>query len=119
MMDFMTHLSWTPQRHDAVWVIVDQLTKLTHFLTVRMTFTLKEFFRLYIREIVRLHVVPVSIVSDKDPRFMAHFWKSLPKGHGGKVAYRLALRQSLSGVHEVFHVSMLRKYTPDPAHVVD
>ena len=37
----------------------------------------------------------------------------------GAVAYRLALPSSLSGVHEVFHVSMLRKYTPDPAHVVD
>ena len=37
----------------------------------------------------------------------------------GAVAYRLALPPSLSGVHEVFHVSMLRKYTPDPAHVVD
>ena len=37
----------------------------------------------------------------------------------GAVAYRLALLRSLSGVHEVFHVSMLRKYTPDLAHVVD
>ena len=37
----------------------------------------------------------------------------------GTVAYRLALPPSMSGVHEVFHVSMLRKYTPDPAHVVD
>ena len=37
----------------------------------------------------------------------------------GTVGYRLALPPSMSGVHEVFHVSMLRKYTPDPAHVVD
>ena len=37
----------------------------------------------------------------------------------GTVAYRLALPPSMSGVHEVFHVSMLQKYTPDPAHVVD
>ena len=37
----------------------------------------------------------------------------------GTVAYRLALSPSTTGVHEVFHVSMLRKYTPDPAHVVD
>ena len=43
----------------AVWVIVDRLTKLTHFLVVRMTFTLEEFFKLYIREIVQLHGVPV------------------------------------------------------------
>ena len=66
----------TLRRHDVVWVIVDRLTKSAHFLAVRMTFTLEELCRLYIREIVRLHEVPVSIVSDRDPRFTAHFWKS-------------------------------------------
>ena len=71
-MDFLTHLPWTPQRHDAVWVIVDRLTKSAHFLVVWMTFTLEEFCRLYIREIFRLHGVLVSIVLDKDPRFTAH-----------------------------------------------
>ena len=75
-MDFVTHLPRTPRRHDAVWVIVDQLMKSAHFLGVRMTFTLEDFCRLYIREIFRLHGVPVSIVSDRDKRFMAHFWKS-------------------------------------------
>ena len=72
-MDFLTHLPRTPQRHNAVWVIVDRLTKSAHFLAVRMTFTLERFFRLYIREIIWLHGVPVSIVSDRDPRFSAHF----------------------------------------------
>ena len=73
MMDFVTHFPWTPRRHDAVWVIVDLLTKSAHFLAMWMTFTLEEFCRLYIREIVGLHGVPVSIVSDRDPRFMANF----------------------------------------------
>ena len=77
MMDFVTHLPRTLQGHDAVWAIVDRLTKSTHFLVVRMTFTLERFSRLYIREIVRLHRVPISIVSDRDSRFMAHFWKIL------------------------------------------
>ena len=72
-MDFVTHLPRTPRRHDAVWVMVDRLTKSTHFLVVRMTFTLEEFWWLYIREIVRLHGVLVSIVSDRDPRYMTHF----------------------------------------------
>ena len=75
-MDFVTHLPRTPWRHDVVWVILDRLTKSAHFLAVRMTFTLEEFRRLYFQEIVRLHGVLVSIVSDKDPKFMAHFWKS-------------------------------------------
>ena len=72
-MDFVTHLPWTSQKHDAVWVIVDRLTKSTHFFAVRMTLTLKEFCRLYIREIIRLHGVPVSIASNRDPRFTAQF----------------------------------------------
>ena len=72
-IDFVTHLPQTPQGHDAIWVIVDRLKKSTHFLAVRMTFTLERFYRLYIREVVRLHGVPVSIVSDRDPRFTAHF----------------------------------------------
>ena len=56
-MDFMTYLPQTSWKHDAVWVIEDRLNKSAHFLVVRMTFTLEELCRLYIREIVRLHGV--------------------------------------------------------------
>ena len=84
-MDFVTHLPWTSRKHDAVWMIMDRPTKSAHFLAVRMTFTLEEFYRLYIREIVRLHGVPVSIVSNWDPRFTAHFWKSFQGAMGTKL----------------------------------
>ena len=87
-MDFVTHL---PQRrHDAVWVIVDRLTKSAHFLAMRMTFTLEELCRLYIREIFRLHGAPVSIVLDMDPRFMTHFWKSFQKAMGTQLTMSTA-----------------------------
>ena len=66
-------LARTSRKHDAVWVIVDRLTKSAHFLAVWVTFTLEEFCRLYIREIVRLHGVLVSIVLDRDPRFTTQF----------------------------------------------
>ena len=89
-MDFVTHLPWTVQKHDAVWVIVDQLTKSTHFLAVRMTFTLEEFCKLYIREIVRLHGVLVSIVSVRDPRFTTHFWMSFQRAMGTQLMMRTA-----------------------------
>ena len=81
-MDFMTQFPWTQRKHDSIWVIVDRLTKSEHFLAVRMTFTLEEFYRLYIREIVRSHGVSVSIISDRDPRFTAHFWNSFQKAIG-------------------------------------
>ena len=63
-MDFVTHLPRTSRGYDAVWVIMDRIIKSARFLVVRMTFTLEEYCRLYIREIVRLHGVSVSIVSD-------------------------------------------------------
>ena len=75
-MNFVTHLPLTSRGHDTAWVIVDWLTKSTHFLAVRMTFTLEEFDRLCVQEIVRLHGLPVSIVLDRDPRFTAHILKS-------------------------------------------
>ena len=78
-MDFVTHLPRTPWRHDAVWVIMDRLTKSAHFLAVWMIFTLEDFCQLYVREVVQLHGVLVSIVSDRDPRFTMHFWKSFQK----------------------------------------
>ena len=81
-MDFVTYLPRTPRKHDVVWVIVDRLTKSAHFLAVRMTFTLEEFCQLYLREIFWLHGVLVSIVSDRDPRFMTHFWESFQKAMG-------------------------------------
>ena len=85
-----THLPRPQQCHDAVWVVVDRLPKSAHFLTVRTTFALERFYRLYIREIVRLHGVPVSIVSDRDPRFTAHFWKSFQKDMGTRLTMSIA-----------------------------
>ena len=81
-IDFVTHLPWTSRGHGAVWVIVDWLTKSAHFLTVHMTFTFEELCRLYVREIVRLHGVLVSIVSDQDPRFTPHFCESFQRAMG-------------------------------------
>ena len=82
MMDFVTHLPRTLRRHDAMWVIVDRVTKSAHFLAMWMTIILEELCRLYLREIVRFHGVPVSIVSDLDPRFTTHFWKSFQQVMG-------------------------------------
>ena len=63
-MDFVVGLPKTKEGHDAIWVIGDRLTKTTHFLSVRTTYMMYKYSELYIREIVRLHDVVVSIVSD-------------------------------------------------------
>ena len=72
-MDFVTHFPQTQWSHDVVWVIADRLTRSAHFVVVWMTFIIEEFYRLYIYEIVWLHGVPISIVSDMDPKFTARF----------------------------------------------
>ena len=102
MIDFVTHLPRTSRGHDVVWVIVDRLSKPTHFLAMRMTFTLEEFDRLIYEKLSSRYIGPFEVLE-----------------RVGIVAFRLALPQSLSSVHVVFHVSMLWKYTPDPTHVVD
>ena len=81
-------------------MIVDRLTKSAHFLAVRMTFALERFCRLYIREIVRLHGVPVSIVSDRDPRFTAHCWKSFQKAMGTRLTMSIAFHPQTDGQSE-------------------
>ena len=110
-MDFVTHFPRTQRRHDVVWVIVDQLTKSTHFLAMRMTFTLEKFCRLYIREIVWLHGVPVSIVSDRDPRITAHFWKSFQKAMGTQLTMSTTFHPQTDGqLERTIHIleDMLR-----------
>ena len=80
-----------------MWVIMDWLTKSAHFLAMRMTFTLEEFGRLYIKEIVRLHGVTVSIVSDWDPKFMTHFWKSFQRAMGTQLMMSIAFHPQMDG----------------------
>ena len=74
--------------------------KLAHFLVVRMTFTLERFCRLYIREIVRLHGVPVFIVSDRDPRLTVHFWKSFQKAMGTRLTMSTTFHPQTYGQSE-------------------
>ncbi|KAA3473160.1 integrase [Gossypium australe] len=73
-MDFVSGLPLTPTKKDSVWVIVDRLTKSAHFVLVRVDYSLQKLAKLYIAEIVRLHGVPVSIISDRDSRFTSRHY---------------------------------------------
>ena len=63
-MYFVVRLPLTRRKHDLVWVIVDRLTKSAHFLPVRTDYSLDKLAEIYIKEIVRLHGIPISIISD-------------------------------------------------------
>jgi len=73
-MDFITCLPLSFNRHDSIWVIIDRLTKANHFLPVKSSSTAEEYAKLYVREVVRLHGTPLSIISDWGAQFTAHFW---------------------------------------------
>ena len=68
-MDFVSGLPRTQSGHDSIWVIIDCLTKLAHFLPIKKTYTMEKLAKLYVKDIVRLHGAPVTIVSDRDPKF--------------------------------------------------
>lgn len=84
IIDFVVGFPKSARGNNAIWVVVDRLTKSTHFLPVKMTFSLDQLAQLYIKEVVRLHDVPVSIVSDKDPRFTSKFWKKSTRSYGNE-----------------------------------
>ncbi|KAI5344802.1 hypothetical protein L3X38_012679 [Prunus dulcis] len=89
-MDFVFKLPRTQSKHDGVWVIVDRLTKSAHFLPVRANYSLNKLAKIFIDEIVRLHGVPVSIVSDRDPRFTSRFWTKLNEAFGTQLQFSTA-----------------------------
>jgi hypothetical protein len=76
-MDFVVGLPRTPRGKDAIWVVVDQLTKSAHFIPMKTTNSAEELVPLYMIEVLRLHGVPKSIVSDRDSKFVSKFWQSL------------------------------------------
>jgi len=84
-MNFVTGLPRTPQEYDTIWVIFDRLTKSAHFLPIRINYSMDKLVQIYLREIVQIHGVPESIVSDRDPRFQSRFWRSLSEVVGTKL----------------------------------
>ena len=99
-MDFVTGFPTTRNKKDAVWVVVDRLTKSAHFLAIQKTDGVDQIVRKYIDEIVRLHGVPASIVSDRDPRFTSYFWRAFQKALGTRVNMSTAYHPQTDGQSE-------------------
>ncbi|XP_070054506.1 uncharacterized protein [Nicotiana tomentosiformis] len=133
ILTLLEGLPRTPRKFDSIWV------------TVKSTDTAEKYAQLYIKEVVRLHGTPVSIISDQGAQFTANFWKKFQQGLGtqgvirfgkkgklspryvgpykiiqrvGQVTYRIEIRPEISLEHPVFHVSMLKKVVEDPSLIV-
>ncbi|GJW43833.1 putative reverse transcriptase domain-containing protein [Tanacetum coccineum] len=141
-MDFVMKLPNSSQGYDTIWVIVDWLTKSVIFVPKRETDLMDKLARMYLKEVVPRHEIPLLIICDRNPRFASNFWRSFqnalvspwkgvvhfgkkgklyPKYVGpfkvldkvGEVTYKLELPEELSRVHNTFHVSNLKKCYAD------
>ncbi|GJZ67331.1 putative reverse transcriptase domain-containing protein [Tanacetum coccineum] len=99
-MDFVTKLPKTSQGYDTIWVIVDRLTKSAIFTPIRETDPLDKLARIYLKEVVARHGIPVSIICDRDPRFSSNFWKSLQKALGTSLDMSTAYHPETDGQSE-------------------
>ena len=88
-MDFIIGLPKYWNQYDSIWVIVDRMPK-AQFLPIRTNFSVENYAKLYLAEIMKLHDAPVSIILDRGPLFSSHFWKSFQKGLGTRVCLSTA-----------------------------
>ena len=104
------------RKHDSVWVVVDRLTKSAHFLPVRTDYSLDKLAELYIKEIFRLHGIPISIISDRNPWFTSRFWRKLQTTLGTRLKFSTEFHPQTDGQSErVIQImeDMLRSYVID------
>jgi len=99
-MDFVVGLPRSPRGNDAIWVVVDRLTKCAHFISMKTKNSAPDLVPLYIREVVRLHGVPKSIISDRDPKFVSNFWQRLQNALGTKHTLSTAFHPQTDGQSE-------------------
>ena len=103
-MDFVVGLPRAPSGQNAIWVIVDRLIKSAHFIPYKLNDSMQKMVELYIWEIVKLHGVPISIVSDRDPRFNSKFWGRLQDAIGTRLNFSTAYHSQVDGQSDHTHI---------------
>jgi hypothetical protein len=96
-MDFIVGLPRTRDGYDSIWVIVDRLTKVAHFIPVKTTYSRAQLAELYMSRIVCLHGVPKKIVSDRGTQFTSRFWKRLHESMDTKLNFSSAYHPQTDG----------------------
>ena len=96
-INFVFDLPLMQKKHDSLWLIIDRLTKSAQFIPIRIDYSMDRLAELYVDEIVRLHGVPLSMVSDQDLRFISRFWKELQSALGTRLNFSTAFHPQTDG----------------------
>ena len=79
-MDFITSLLKRKKQNDSIFIVIDKLSKETHFIPIKLTYKAVNIANIFLKEIFRLHRIPKVIISDRDVKFTGNFWRSLFSG---------------------------------------
>ena len=99
-MDFVTRFSRSKDGYNSIWLIVDMLTKSAHFLPVKVNYSMAKLARLYIKKIMFLYGVPISIISNRGSVFTSRFWQKLQEAMGTRLDFSTAFHPQTDGQSE-------------------
>ncbi|MCO5597018.1 hypothetical protein L7F22_051091 [Adiantum nelumboides] len=115
-MDFIFDLPRTQSGHDSIWTIIDRFSKQAHFIPVKKTIKPDHLARLFVAQIFRLHGMPETIVSDRDPRFTSLFWKAIWENIGTRLQFSSSFHPQTDGQSEIANsvvLDLLKSYISD------
>jgi hypothetical protein len=99
-MDFIVGLPLTSHKFDSIWVIVDRLSKSTHFIPIHTNYSVQKYAKIYIAHVLCLHGVPKTIISERGSQFVAHFWEQLHASLGTHLIHSSAYHPQTDGQME-------------------